>query len=107
MACTESICPTGACCSVTGCQILTDEGCTAVGGNFTCEIIIAGDFDDNGNVDVADWPGFVDCMAGPSTPPDPQSPDCIQACLDAFDFNGDGVIDLKDAASLEHVFSLP
>lgn len=56
-----------------------------------------GDFNLDGEVDLADWMCFTDCMAGPSTSPAPPSPISVAACLAVFDSDGDSDVDLADA----------
>jgi len=55
-----------------------------------------GDFDEDGYVDLADHPYFVDCMAGPNTTPDPTAPTTVEDCLTVFDADEDEDVDLED-----------
>ncbi|MCP4248206.1 MAG: beta-glucosidase [bacterium] len=64
-----------------------------------------GDFDDNGDVDLADHAHFADCMTGPLGGPLP--PDCSAADFDVADLNDDGDVDLDDFGEFEKLFSLP
>ncbi len=62
------------------------------------ETVADGDFDDDGVVNLTDWRALVDCLAGPGAPPDPFVSECAFMCLDAFDVDGSGTVDLKDVA---------
>lgn len=55
-----------------------------------------GDLDGNCVSDLADYEGFSDCMAGPEAAPAPTLGATVQDCLDAFDADGDGDVDLQD-----------
>jgi len=56
-----------------------------------------GDYDRDGDVDVADHAVFYDCMDGPGAAPTPTLPGVTaQSCRDAFDFDGDTDVDLGD-----------
>jgi len=70
-----------------------------------CEYIGAGDFDGDWDVDVDDHIGLSDCMAGPGVPPAPSVPECAQVCLQAFDTDLDGDVDLADFAWFQEVFT--
>ncbi len=60
---------------------------------------IPGDYDDDGDVDSADYAQFADCMAGPGAAPAPALPGATPAlCLEVFDFDADEDVDLADAA---------
>lgn len=69
------------------------------------ESAIPGDFDHDGGVSLVDFSAFADCMAAPGTTPDPQSVECAQACLDAFDSDEDADVDLADFAALQQAFT--
>ncbi len=70
-----------------------------------CEAIENADFDANGIVDLDDFAGFADCMAGPGVLPTPPSPECVDACLAAFDFDSDDSdVDLGDFAAFQEAF---
>jgi hypothetical protein len=56
------------------------------------------DFDLDCDVDLVDLDHFVDCNDGPNAAPVPTPPATPQQCLDAFDADGDGDVDLVDAA---------
>ena len=68
------------------------------------DLIEDGDFDSDEDVDLADYAAFADCMAGPDATPNPPVPDCITACLGAFDFDADADVDLDDFAQFQVVF---
>ena len=70
-----------------------------------CDTIDNGDFDGDGTVDLDDYSAFADCMAGPDQEPQPLSPECINACRGAFDFNGDDDVDLIDFALYQTEFT--
>ena len=65
---------------------------------------IKGDSDGDGNADLTDYAVFVGCMAGPETPPDPAAPLTAQECLDIFDVDEDGDVDLSDAGRFQSAF---
>ena len=72
----------------------------------TCETISAGDFDDDGDVDLTDFDGFVDCFAGPDMLlTDPQDP-CEALCLQAFDESGNDAIDLNDFSAFQRSLTI-
>ena len=58
-----------------------------------------GDFDANGVLDIIDFGYLADCQAGPNAAPSPANGSCTSMCLQAFDADNDGDIDLKDFAS--------
>ena len=58
----------------------------------------SGDFDYDGDVDLEDYAGFVDCMAGPGQASNPTPPTTAQKCLAVFDIDADADVDLKDFA---------
>ncbi len=63
----------------------------------TSRDIIPGDMNDDGVVDVLDFPLFVDCMHGPEVPE--VSPPCARG---HFDLDPD--IDLHDVAGFQEAF---
>jgi len=83
----------------------TSNDCNASGEPDECEAIAAGDFDVDGDVDVDDFMGLADCLAGPGVAPAPATPACVQACLDAFDFDADEDVDLADWAAFQVGFA--
>ncbi|MCA9251952.1 MAG: DUF11 domain-containing protein [Phycisphaerales bacterium] len=68
---------------------------------------VMGDFDGNCLVELADHVSFVDCCDGPDQPPAPTPPIDPQQCLDAFDFDSSGTIDLRDWQSLSKLIAAP
>ncbi len=68
---------------------------------------IMGDFDGNCLVELPDHASFVDCKAGPDQPPTPTPPIDPQECLDVFDFDQSGTIDLRDWYSLSERIASP
>ncbi|MCK4660653.1 MAG: hypothetical protein KAV82_14115, partial [Phycisphaerae bacterium] len=65
------------------------------------------DFDGDGDVDLGDFTGFTQCMAGPGATPNPSLPQCAGACRDAFDFDEDQDVDLEDFAAFQEAFDSP
>ncbi|MFH0983682.1 MAG: hypothetical protein V2A79_19380 [Planctomycetota bacterium] len=61
-----------------------------------CDVIGGGDFDADGDVDLADYGPFADCIAGPDVAPPTLAVGCTGTCLAAFDFDADGDIDFAD-----------
>jgi len=59
----------------------------------------AGDFDGDGDSDLADYARFVDCHAGPAASPAPIET-IPQTCQMVFDFDLDGDVDLDDAGEM-------
>jgi spore coat protein CotH len=59
-------------------------------------MVLAGDADDDGDVDLADYAKFAECFGGP----DGTTPVTCGACVDA-DFDGDGDTDLADFARVQ------
>ncbi len=72
-----------------------------------CDTIGSGDFDCDGDVDLTDFVGLADCMAGPGVPPTPAAPECVGACLDGFDFDADGDVDMDDFILFQDGFASP
>ncbi len=100
---------TGDVCTIADCAG-DDPQCSDCNGNGIpdeCDTISGGDFDGNGVVGLGDWSAFVDCMAGPSAPPNPSASQCAEMCLQAFDLNGDNVVDIVDGAELLVTFAGP
>jgi hypothetical protein len=82
-----------------------DATCAAAAAMFcTCGLPGGGDFDGDGDVDLADHLKFVECLAGPENAPSPTPPIPPQKCLDVFDTDADGDVDLVDFAALARTF---
>ncbi len=63
-----------------------------------CETLSDGDFDNDGDVDLADFDRFAGCLAGPDVLlVDP----CDQLCLQVFDDSGNNTIDLRDYSAFQ------
>lgn len=63
-----------------------------------------GDHDADGDVDLADYASFAECLAGPTAAPEPPPPVTPQSCLASFDSESDGDVDAADYAALQTVF---
>ena len=72
------------------------------GGQYVCinfiEAVAGFERVNDGLVDLTDWRALIDCLAGPGVPPDPFVSECAFMCVNAFDADGSGTVDLKDAA---------
>ncbi len=98
----------GACCLGTGCQIITSAMCTSLGGTYAGDntnctqpvITVLFDWNANGIVEPVDWQGLQSCLAGPNTQPDSPSA-CGSECLDAYDSDANGAVDLHDVAAFQ------
>ncbi|MEZ6083097.1 MAG: hypothetical protein R3E58_03865 [Phycisphaerae bacterium] len=82
----------------------SDTGLAGMDCNFNgigdqCDDASHGDFDANGVLDIIDFGYLADCQAGPNAAPSPANGSCTSMCLQAFDADNDGDIDLKDFAS--------
>ena len=55
------------------------------------------DPDDDGDIDLIDYQGFVDCFGGPAYPVSP-------TCAEFFDEDGDSYVDLYDFLGFQLVF---
>jgi len=83
---------------------LIDEGAEVVReGCGDLVRVFSGDFDDDGRVDLQDYVFFEICLkiSGPGHRP------AFQECLDTFDVDLDGDIDLADVARFQTVFTGP
>ncbi|MCK4343395.1 MAG: hypothetical protein KAY37_16910 [Phycisphaerae bacterium] len=69
-----------------------DNGGTILNGHVR-QVEMPGDFDRDGDVDVADFEILAGCMEGPDQP-------CSLGCEDC-DFDGDGDVDLHDFAAFQ------
>ncbi|MCP4592161.1 MAG: hypothetical protein GY842_15610 [bacterium] len=95
--------------------ILRDEGGTGYAASepFTFHgltniplIDLDGDFDDDGDIDADDHAALPVCVAGPGVIPAPDDPSvttCEVECLNAFDFDDDRDVDLRDFAEYQRV----
>lgn len=108
-------CPeaSGACCLPGGqCAQITETDCLNAGGlNWTIDLLCSpnpctpGDFDGDGDVDLADHAIFAACLFGPDTAPAPALPLTAQQCLAVFDLDGDFDVDLHDFRALQSLFA--
>ena len=57
-----------------------------------------GEYDAEGDVDRDDADDFYECMVGPDVPPTPSLPQTAAECIQAFDSDGDGDIDVVAAS---------
>jgi hypothetical protein len=70
---------------------------TCVPAGFT-----PGDFDGDGDVTLADFAFFIDCLGGPDKAPAPVLLGVTHSqCLEVFDFDTDEDVDLDDAADMQ------
>jgi hypothetical protein len=78
-------------------------------GEFSVEVVSPfayGDYDGDADIDLEDYYYLADCLSGPDAYPNPTPPVTPQDCLDAFDFEGDGVdVDLNDAQLFFSMFT--
>jgi hypothetical protein len=65
-----------------------------------------GDFDEDGDTDLADYEVLGDCSAGPNLDPAPGATD-MASCLAVFDFDEDGDVDLSDNAVFQDHYTGP
>ncbi|GJM24451.1 MAG: hypothetical protein DHS20C16_08660 [Phycisphaerae bacterium] len=77
-------------------ELLPDNDCNANDVSDGCETIANGDYNADGTVDALDYPWFADCFAGPTQMPAPTSLTCMNRCLESFDADLDGDVDLAD-----------
>jgi spore germination protein YaaH len=84
---------------------LPDPDCNENGVADACETIGGGDYDADGVVDLDDFAALRDCLAGPDLPPAPAKSTCGGVCLEAFDADGDGDLDLYDVAAFQEAFT--
>jgi len=81
-------------------RTLTNDGGLVPGLGTDVLRIADQDFDGDYEVDLADFDYFADCMLGPGVPPN-------QDCLDAFDVDSDGDVDLRDLGGFQAAFGWP
>ncbi|MCB9849270.1 MAG: hypothetical protein H6817_01040 [Phycisphaerales bacterium] len=82
-----------------------EADCNQNGIADECDVLAGGDFDGDGDVDLADAAAMVDCLSGPNTPPAPAVDACVPTCLQAFDMDQDGDVDLQDYAGFLLAFT--
>jgi hypothetical protein len=82
--------------------------CNANGVPDECDSVEGGDLDSDGAVTLADWAGWGRCASGPDgvIPDYNGDPACSAICGGAFDTDGDGDIDLLDAAHFQESLEL-
>ena len=78
--------------------------CNCNGTEDLCDVVVNGDYDADGDVDLNDYLFFFECADGPDQPPGPPVSDCAAVCLRAFDLDADGDVDLHDFASFQQSF---
>lgn len=64
-----------------------------------------GDFDERGDVALADASALVDCVSGPGLLPSPTPPRQVADCLRVFNTNSDTDVDLSDVARFLRSFT--
>lgn len=67
-----------------------------------------GDFDESGTVDLGDVAAWPVCLSGPGQRPDPQDPSitlCEVECTNAFDYDEDLDVDLRDFAQFQNDYA--
>ncbi len=63
------------------------------------------DLDSDGDLDLNDYAGFVECMNGPGVLPSPSSPLTTNDCVIAFDSDADNDVDSADANAFMQDFT--
>lgn len=86
--------------SADGCEIELGVLHDADANGLADECQLPGDFDNDGDVDLADHAAFLECLDGPQVSPAPTEPLTPAQCLVAFDQDADGDVDLADFAAL-------
>lgn len=82
-------------------ETFAGDAVSAVG----CPPYFAGDFDGDGSLGLDDFATLLECMDGPDVTPIP--PPAAAACLDIFDRDSDGDVDLEDGAAFFSDFVCP
>ncbi len=77
----------------------TSLDCNWTGIPDECEDIDDCDFDADGQVNLDDYLALFYCLQGPADLPET----CVSTCIDSFDSDGDGDIDLLDYAKFQRV----
>jgi len=85
----------------------TSLDCNATHVPDECEAIANGDFDADADVDLGDFRAFHDCLGGPGVSPTPTVPECVAACLAAFDADLDDAVSLRDFSAFHASFGQP
>lgn len=65
---------------------------------LSVEIALPGDDDRDGDVDLDDYAGFVECLSGPGV-------DDLPSACHVHDFDGDEDVDLEDVAAFQGAFT--
>jgi hypothetical protein len=60
------------------------------------ERTLIGDYNEDGEVALDDWPAFSACHAGPGAEPSPPVPYVLEECRLLFDGDADGDVDMRD-----------
>jgi len=68
-------------------------------------IILGGDSDFDGDVDLDDFASLPDCGGGPGSTPTPGPPLTADECLSTFDFDADEDVDLQDFGAFQRLYT--
>jgi hypothetical protein len=81
--------------------------CNANNTPDACEagVLVGGDFDGDGDLDLADHAAFTSCLGGPSQPASPGDGACQATCERVFDSDLDGDVDLRDHQALQNALA--
>jgi formylglycine-generating enzyme required for sulfatase activity len=66
---------------------------------------VPGDWNGDGQVNLVDYVGIEGCLGGPNLSPSPTPPVTLSNCLQAFDFDLDADVDLRDFGYFETLFT--
>ncbi|MCP4591283.1 MAG: hypothetical protein GY842_11085 [bacterium] len=72
-----------------------------------CDDVSGGDYNTSGGLDLDDFAALVDCLGGPDQTPTPSAPECLDLCIEAFDDDSDGDVDLEDFREFQEQFAGP